>query len=60
MKTLKTFRKQKALSQRDLAKIAGLSPTTINRVEQRLIEPNPSTKRKIAKALKVKLEEIQF
>jgi transcriptional regulator with XRE-family HTH domain len=60
MKMLKTLRKQKALSQRDLAKLAGLSPTTINRIEQRLIEPNPSTKRKLASALEVKPEDIQW
>lgn len=57
---LKTLRKQKALSQRDLAKLAGVSVVTINRIEQKLIDPNPITRRKIAAALGVSPEDIQF
>jgi transcriptional regulator with XRE-family HTH domain len=57
---MRTLRKRKALSQRDLARLAGVSPTTINRIEQGLIEPNPSTKRKIAQALGVSPEDIKF
>jgi transcriptional regulator with XRE-family HTH domain len=60
MKMLKTIRKNKALSQRDLAKLADVSPTTINRIEQGLIEANPSTRRKLANALGVKPEDIKF
>lgn len=60
VKMLKTIRQQKALSQRELAKAAGVALATINRIEQRLIDPHPSTRRKIADALGVKPEEIQW
>lgn len=57
---LKTLRDRKALSQRDLAKLAGISPTTVNRIEQKLVTPNPATKKKIAMALEVRPEDIKF
>jgi transcriptional regulator with XRE-family HTH domain len=57
---LKTIRRRKALSQRDLAELAGVSPTTINRIEQKLIEPNHVTKRKISAALGVEPADIQW
>lgn len=60
MKELKTVRKRKALSQRDLAKLAGISPTTVNRIELHLVEPNPSTKRKISRVLGVDVEVIKW
>jgi len=55
---LKTLRTRRALSQRDLAKLAGVAHTTIVRLEGG--DPNvlPSTLRKIARALKVKPEEV--
>jgi transcriptional regulator with XRE-family HTH domain len=51
---LRELRTRAALSQRDLAKKAGLAQTTIVRLEQG--DPNvlPSTLRKLAKALRVR------
>ena len=59
MKTLKEIREEKALSIRDLALKAGVSPSTISRTENGLPIKN-ATKVKIAKALKVSLKEIEF
>jgi len=51
---LRELRTRAALSQRDLAKKAGVAQTTVVRLEQG--DPNvlPSTVRKLARALKVK------
>jgi transcriptional regulator with XRE-family HTH domain len=46
-------RQRQALSQRDLAQQAGVSETTIRRIEHGLLDPRPSTIRKLAKALRV-------
>ena len=59
MKTLKEIREEKALSIRDLALKAGVSPSTISRTENGLPIKN-ATKVKIAKALKVSPKEIEF
>jgi DNA-binding XRE family transcriptional regulator len=55
---LKELRVRAALSQRDLAKLAGVAHTTIVRLEAG--DPNvlPSTTRKIARALHVKPAEL--
>jgi len=55
---LKELRVRAALSQRDLAKAAGVAHTTIVRLEGG--DPNvlPSTLRKLAKALRVKPTEL--
>lgn len=50
---LERLRLARALSQRDLAKLAGVSPTTIVRAEQGE-DVYPSTVRKLARALGVK------
>ncbi|NQT73582.1 MAG: helix-turn-helix transcriptional regulator [Chloroflexi bacterium] len=60
MATLKELRKKRVLSQRDLADISGVSHATINRLENGLQEPRFKTIRKLAKALKVKPNEIEF
>jgi DNA-binding XRE family transcriptional regulator len=60
MKTVKELREAKLLSQVNLAELAGISPSTINRIEKGLENPHWVTRRKLAKALKVKAEEIQF
>jgi len=60
MKTLKELRESKALSQDDLAELAGVSPSTINRIEKGLQVPKWVTRRKLAKALKVDPSEIAF
>ena len=55
---LKELRVRAALSQRDLAKLAGVAHTTVVRLEGG--DPNvlPSTLRKLAKALHVKPTEL--
>jgi len=60
MHKLKALRRKKALSQRDIAKLANISPTTYNRIEQKIQEPKPITMRAIAGALGVKPEDIQW
>jgi transcriptional regulator with XRE-family HTH domain len=59
MKTLKELREEKGLSINELAAKAGVSSSTIARTESGLPIRN-TTKVKIAKALKVPLEEIEF
>ncbi len=48
---LRAVRERKALSQRELAALAGMTHTQISRIETGLSEPYPSTIRKLAKAL---------
>ena len=51
-KKLREARDRRLLSQRELAEKAGLSPTTILKLEDdRVKEPHPRTIRKLAKAL---------
>ena len=45
------LREQAALSQQELAAAAGVSRTTVARAEAGLIVPQPSTVRKLARAL---------
>jgi DNA-binding XRE family transcriptional regulator len=51
---LRALRRRAALSQRDLAKLAGVAHTTIVRLEAGDPNIRPSTVRKLAGALKVK------
>ncbi len=60
MKWLKILRRQKALSQREIAAIAGISTSTYNRVEKGLDEPMPKTMRKIAEALGIEPSDIKW
>lgn len=56
---LKEVRDRRLLSQRELAKKAGLSPTTILKLEDdRVKEPHPRTVRKLAQALEVDPAEL--
>ena len=50
---VRRLRELRALSQRDLAALARLSVTTINRIETRKRKPMPRTVRKLAEALGV-------
>ena len=52
------LRELHALSQRELAARAGLSVTTVNRIEIGKHRPMPKTVRKLAEALGVSPEEI--
>ena len=60
MAKLKEIRKRKALSQRDLADQSGITHATICRIEIGKQKPNPSTHRKLAKALGVDPSELEF
>jgi transcriptional regulator with XRE-family HTH domain len=55
---LKRLRSERYLSQRELAKQAGLSPATIFKLENNLSQPHPSSIRKLARALSVAPSEI--
>ena len=51
--TLRKLRDEKFLSQRELARAAGVSPTTVFKLEANQTEPHPRTIRKLAEALGV-------
>ncbi|MBF8265486.1 MAG: transcriptional regulator [Dehalococcoidia bacterium] len=55
---IRRLREMRALSQRDLAALAGISVTTVNRVETGLRHPIPSTVRKLAQALGVSPDKL--
>jgi transcriptional regulator with XRE-family HTH domain len=56
---LRKVRDMRLLSQRELAEKAGLSPTTILKLESgRVEEPHPRTIRKLADALEVDPDEL--
>ena len=55
---LRELRLREALSQRDLAELAGVAHTTVVRLEAGDPNANPSTVRKLAAALKVKPREL--
>lgn len=57
---LREIREAKALSQEDLARLSGTSRSTIADLELSNRKPRPSTRRKLAKVLKVKPQEIEF
>ena len=58
--SLKELRESKGLSQDDLVKLAGVAKGTIVGLELNRQKPRPSTRRKLARALKVRPEAIQF
>ena len=59
MKTnVRRLRELRALSQRELAARAGLSVTTVNRIEISQRKPMPKTVRKLAGALGVSPQEL--
>ena len=60
MATLRELRERNALSQRDLARLAGVAGNTVLDVEKRRRRPRPSTRRKLAKALDVLPRDIDF
>ena len=55
---VRRLRVRKALSQRDLAALANISVSTLNRIETGQRKPMPRTVRKLAEALKVTPEEL--
>lgn len=57
-KIIRKIRRDKDLTQYELAQKAGISPVTLCRVESGINQPNPATLVVIAKALNVKVEEL--
>ena len=58
MRKLKELREERVLSQRDLARMAGLAQGTVWRLENGFKEVHPRTIRKLAGALGVEPEEL--
>ena len=52
------WRERRALSQRDLARLAKVSQFSISRIETGRQKPRPSTLRKLAKALSLSPEQL--
>lgn len=55
---LKKFREERVLSQRELARLAGITHTTLWRLENGFREARPKTIRKLANALEVEPQEL--
>jgi len=55
---LRFHRSSRRLTQKDLARLAGVSPSTISRLESGEGNWKPSTLSRIARVLKVRLEEL--
>ena len=55
---LRAIRERAALTQRELAEQAGITPVQVSRIERGEAEPYPSTVRKLAAVLKVKPAEL--
>lgn len=58
MNKLHEIREEKGVSLRELAKLAGVSKTQINEIENGQSDPTLKTMRRIAKALNMKIEDI--
>ena len=58
MAKLKKLREEKVLSQRELARMAGLTHTTVWRLENGFREARPGTIRKVAGVLGVEPKEL--
>lgn len=55
---IRYYRKRAGLTQQQLAKKAGVSPTTVSHLEQTGSQPNEKTKELLAEILKVPSEEL--
>jgi transcriptional regulator with XRE-family HTH domain len=55
---LRNLRKERALSQRDLARTSGVGSVTISELERGVREAQPRTIRKLAEALGVEPKEL--
>ena len=58
MNKLHEIREEKGVSLRELAKLAGVSKTQINEIENGQSDPTLKTMCRIAKALNMKIEDI--
>ena len=57
---LRALREAKGLSQDDLARLAGVGRNTVSGLEAGERKPRPSNRRKLARALKVRPEAVQY
>jgi transcriptional regulator with XRE-family HTH domain len=57
---LRDLRESRGLSQRDLARLAEVDVTTVNAIETGKRKPFPTTRRKLARALRVRPEAIEY
>jgi len=60
MNTIKGLRESRLLTQAELASSAGISVSNLSRLENNKQRPEFRTLKKLAKALKVKPEDVQF
>ena len=58
MNNLRAYRVKKLMTQKDLAKVSGVSQVTISFIENGLSEPMDMTAERLAKALKVEVEKL--
>ena len=57
---LRVIREERALSMRELGELAGVSPDTLVDLELGRRKARPSTRRKLAHALKVRVEAVDW
>jgi len=55
---LRKIRKKKKISLEKLAEMTGLNPSTVWRIESNIMTPKISTVNKLAKALKVEINDL--
>jgi transcriptional regulator with XRE-family HTH domain len=55
---LRQLRIERAMTQEELAQVAGIGKNTVNRLETNTTEPRPPTLRKLAQALEVDPAEL--
>jgi len=60
MPTLRELREYKAMTQRELAEVAGISKTTVVNIERKKAPPMMSVRKKIAEALGIAPSEINW
>ena len=58
MINLRNHRENKGYSVRALAKLSGVAPATISRIECGLVDPKASIIRKLATALEISLDDL--
>ncbi len=58
MRKLAAIRHRKGLSQRELARLSGITQVTIARIESGVFDPRLSTLRALAKAMKVQARDL--
>jgi transcriptional regulator with XRE-family HTH domain len=55
---LKEWRLRRGLTQQELADLAGMDVASVNQIERGKSPPRPSSVRKLARALKIKTEQL--